>query len=478
MKRPNSAPRYALILAAGKGIRMNSEKAKVLHSLCGKPLVAHVLDKLAELRIERTFVVVGHEAGAVKEALRDYDAEFVLQKKQSGTGHAVMAAAPVLKKLSGSLLVLYGDTPRIESASLLRLLETREREAADEVLLTAFYDDPDGYGRIIRDPDGQAVDIIEEQEATREQRALREVNPGFYCFKIASLLAGLPRLSADNQGGEYYLTDMVRVLCKQGKKVIAIPADRADQTRGINTREELAEAESVLRQAIARKWMLQGVTLLDPASVFIDDSVTIGADTVIYPGVLIEGRSRIGPNCVIGAYSHLKNAVVEEGAVVDHCSVIRNSTVGKNAIVGPFAHLRQNAVISSGARVGNFVEIKNSSLGEGTTAAHLSYLGDAEIGRQVNIGAGTITCNFDGVRKNKTIIKDHAFIGSDSQLVAPVTIHEGAQVGAGSSITEDVPPYSLAIARSRQVNKKGWAKKKRHSAAKARRTSSKKSTRA
>lgn len=459
--RLKSAGPFALILAAGKGTRMKSEAPKVLHPLCGKPLVRHVLEKLAPLGVVKTFVVVGHDAQSVKEALRGHDVEFVHQKRQRGTGHAVMAAEARLRSLSGSLLVLYGDTPLIRSSTLEQLLEARRREDADLVFLTATYQDPQGYGRIIRTRAGQVVDIVEEKEATARQKTLREVNPGFYCFKVSSLLEGLEDLSCDNAAGEYYVTDLPRILRRRKKKVIALPAASSAETRGINTREELAEVESRMRLDIARSWMRKGVTILNPPTVYIDAGASIGPDTVIYPGVLIEGNTHIGSHCTIGSFSHLQEAVLEDGVLIDHCSVVRESRVGKGTHIGPFAHLRRNSVIASGARIGSFVEIKNSRVGDHTKAAHLAYLGDAEIGRDVNIGAGTITCNFDGLRKNKTVIEDGAFIGSDSQLIAPVTVRKGAYVAAGSTITEEVPPESLAIARSRQVTKKRWTRKHR-----------------
>ena len=452
--------RYALILAAGQGTRIKSRKAKVLHPLCGRPLLAHVLDKLTNLNIDRTFVVIGHEAAAIKRALEGYPVEFIVQKRQLGTGHALLTATPHLRNLSGSLLVLCGDTPLISRRTLRRLLKACEEKNADQVLLTSSREDPTGYGRMIRDDRGKIVAIVEEKEATKEQRAIGEINPGFYCFRIPSLLSGLTHLSRSNRSREYYLTDVLHILRTQGKKIVVLKAGSPQEIIGINTRQELAEVELILRSEIIRKWMSRGVTILDPSSVYIDDSVTIASDVVIYPGVVIEGQTRIGRDCVIRSFSHLRNAVLQEGAVIDHCSVVRESSIGRSTTVGPFAHLRQDTLVGSGARIGNFVEIKKSSLAEGTKAAHLTYLGDAQIGQKVNIGAGTITCNYDGFSKNQTVIEDNVFIGGDTQLVAPVTIGKNAYVAAGSSITRDVPSHSLAIARSRQINKIGWSKTK------------------
>ncbi len=453
--------RHALILAAGQGKRFKSKQPKILHTLCGKALIAHTLDELPALGLGQTIVVIGHQAETIERALSPYPVRFVKQKVPLGTGHAVMAARSQLTHLSGGLLVLYGDTPLISSQTLARLLETREREDADLVLLTACYPDPTGYGRIIRDSQGKALDIIEEKEATPQQKKIQEVNVGFTCFRISSLLEALSSLTKAQNSGEYYLTDLLRILREAGKKVITLDAENHQETLGINDRVQLATAESHLRLEIARQCMREGVNLLDPSSVYIDATVTIGVDTVIYPGVIIEGHSRIGPGCTILSYSYLKDVLLEENVLIDHCTVVRESKVGKHARVGPFAHLSRECVIESHVRIGNFVEIKKSHLGKGTKAAHLAYLGDAEIGRQVNIGAGTITCNYDGFQKNKTIIEDQVFVGSNSQLVAPVRIHKGAYIAAGSSIIEDVPAYSLGIARKQQVIKKGWARRRK-----------------
>lgn len=449
--------RSALILAAGKSTRFQSEKAKVLHPLCGKPLIEHILDALKGVGIENTLLVVGHQAESVRRALNQREIQFVHQENQLGTGHAVISAVPQLRKLRGSLLVLYSDTPMLRPQTLRRLCRLREREGAALALLTSDFEDPTGYGRVLRDAEGRVAGIVEEKDASRSQKKIREMNPGVYCFEVASLLEVLPRLGNANRQGEYYVTDLVSLLLKAGKKVEAVAGIPPEETLGINDRVQLASAERRLRFQIAQRWMERGVTILDPRTVLIDESVRIGKDAVLYPGVVLEGECRIGSDCIIYGYCHLKNARIGEGAVVDHCSVIRDSRVGARARVGPFAHLRQGAEVGPSARIGNFVEIKKSRLGEGSKSAHLTYIGDAEIGRDVNIGAGVITCNYDGVKKHRTIIEDEAFVGTDSQLVAPVRIGKGAYVAAGSSITEDVPPGALAIGRGRQVNKEGWA---------------------
>ena len=452
--------RHAVVLAAGKSTRFKSETPKLLHKLCGKLLVCHLLDRLTALDVGRIVVVLGHGSESVREALSDYPVDFALQEQQLGTGHATMCAAPALKGLEGSVLVLYGDTPLISRDTLHRLYETREKEDADEVILTVETSEPEGYGRIVRDGEGKPARIVEEKDTSPEEKLIREINAGFVCFRISTLLEHLPLLSNRNAAGEYYLTDILELLRERGKKVVTVPAVSVLETVGINSREELSRVESVLRAEIAAKWMSEGVTILNPATVYIDPEVTIGADTIIYPGVFIEGKSQIGPRCTIRSGCHLLDAILEGDVVVDQCSVIRRSSVGSGTTVGPFAHLREHSSVGGNARIGNFVEVKKSEIGDGSKAAHLAYLGDATLGKDVNIGAGAITCNYDGVNKNKTVIEDGVFVGSDSQLVAPVTVHRGAYVAAGSTITEDVPPESLAIARGRQVNKEGWVAKK------------------
>lgn len=446
------------MLAAGKSTRFKSSKPKVIHPLCGKPLVSHVLDKLRRLKVDKAFVVIGTDGNRIREELAGYPVEFVVQEQQLGTAHAVMAAHRQLKKLKGSLLITYGDTPLIETKTLRRLIETRERNDADQVLLTAEPANPHGLGRIIRDENGEAVQIVEEKDASPKQKLIPEINAGFNCFKISSLLDAFAGLSRSNAAGEYYLTDVLHILRARGKKVMTVAANSAQEVHGVNTREELAAVETVLRARIARKWMLAGATILSPSSVLIDETVVIAPDTLIYPGVVLEGKTRVGRGCTIFGFCHLKNAVLGEGVTVDHCSVIRNSRVGRGGLVGPFAHLRGEVLVGSGCRIGNFVEIKQSRIGNHTKAAHLSYIGDAEIGNHVNLGAGTITCNYDGANKNKTVVEDQVFVGSDSQLIAPVTVRKGAYIAAGSSVTDDVPEQALAIARQRQINKEGWTR--------------------
>ncbi len=452
--------RWALVLAAGQGTRFKSERAKVLHPLCGKPLAAHLLDRLPELGVRGTLVVVGYQAELVQRELAGRDRQFVLQSPQLGTGHAVSSARALLEGLRGSLLVLYGDVPLVSSQTLRRLFEVLEESDAAAVLLTAQIEDATGYGRILRDAAGQLVDIVEERDATPEQKRIREFNPGLYCFRIESLLPALEQLGNDNDQKEYLLTDVPAILLRRGERVLTVKTDDPEETRGINDRLQLSRVEQDLRRRIADHWMREGVSMLDPDSVLIGAEVSIGPDTVLYPGVILEGDTRIGPGCIIRGYCHLQNARLGERVTVDHGTIIRDSRVEAGTTVGPYAHLRSHALVGPDCRVGNFVEIKKSTLGAGTKSAHLTYLGDAEIGSQVNIGAGVITCNYDGRQKHRTVIQDRVFVGSGCQLIAPLTVHEGAYVAAGSTITEDVPADSLAIARGRQVVKPGWAKKK------------------
>lgn len=454
-------PRHALILAAGKGTRFKSEKPKVLHEVCGKPMITYLLDRLPLLGVDRTFVVVGQGADQVRSALQGYDVEYVTQDKQLGTGHAVKVAIPQIAHLTGSLIVLYGDTPLIGTDALTALFEARESGDADEALLTVELEVPTGYGRIIRDTEGRIVDIIEEKEATPEQKRLKEINPGFVCFKITSLVETIEDLRNENNTGEYYLTDMVKVLRRRNRRVETKLVEAADEILGINSRRELVTAERKLRGDIARRWIEEGVTILDPASVILDATVEFEPDCTVYPGVIIEGRSKIGRGSTIYAHSHLRNAVLGQEVVIDHCSVVRESEVKSHSQIGPFAHLRGGSVVGESNRIGNFVELKATTLETNCKASHLSYLGDTHVGRDVNVGAGTITCNYDGYAKHPTVIEEGAFIGSDCQLVAPVRIGKGSVVAAGSTITADVPPGAMGIARCRQNNKENWAEQRR-----------------
>lgn len=446
-------PRHAVILAAGKGKRFKSEKPKVLHEICGRPMITYLLDRLPDLGVEKVFVVVDPDSRQIRETLADYSAEFVIQDKQMGTGHAIICTADVVKDLQGSLLVLYGDTPFVSTRYLESLFAACEKEGCDEALLTTELDNPKGYGRILRDKSGSPADIIEEKEATQEQKKIREINAGFACFRISSLISHIRNLSNDNRSGEYYLTDMVKILRSAAKKVVTVQVPAADEIFGINDRIQLSAAEMGLQRKITSSLMAGGVTIRNPETVVIHATVRVDADTCIYPGAVLEGSCHIGRGCKIGPNVHLVNAFIGDNTSVVNGSSIKDSRIGSACSIGPFANLRDNTVVGNRVRIGNFVEVKNSRIGDNTIAAHLSYLGDSIIGSNVNIGAGTVTCNFDGETKNPTWIEDNAFIGSNTQLIAPVRIGRGAMVAAGSTITEDVPPGNLAIARCRQENR-------------------------
>jgi bifunctional UDP-N-acetylglucosamine pyrophosphorylase/glucosamine-1-phosphate N-acetyltransferase len=433
----------AVILAAGQGTRMRSRRPKVLHELAGRPLVWFALQAVAPLRASQTVVVVGHGAEAVRAALGG-SALCADQREQLGTGHAVLQAAPLLAGRCAEVLVLYGDSPLLQPSTLEALVAARREHGAAVALLSAVVDDPTGYGRILRQ-DGRVVGILEEREATPAQRAVREINSGVYCFAAAWLwprLAALPRRT----NGEYYLTDLVGVAVAEGQPVVALPAADPLEALGINDRAQLAEAERIIQRRLRLHHMRQGVTLRDPESCYFDVDVRIEPDTVILPGTLLQGQTRVGRDCVIGPHSRLRNAVVGERCVIE-ASVIEDAELADDVHVGPFSRVRGGARIDEGAFLGNFAEVKNSRVGARTHMHHFSYLGDADVGTDVNIGAGTITCNFDSEsrQKNRTIIEDGAALGSDTMLVAPVRVGAGAITGAGAVVTRDVPPYSVAI---------------------------------
>jgi len=452
-----------LILAAGKGTRLKSTLPKVLHRLAGRTLIEHVVDAARPLNSSATCVVVGHEAGQVQTSLSHLTLQFSIQEPQLGTGHAVQIASEFWKPNQGDLLVLSGDVPLISTETLRRLLDQHIGTGASATLLSTKLEDPSGYGRVIRNPAGEVERIVEHKDATDEERRIVEINTGIYCFVIADLAQVIDQLSAKNSQKEYYLTDCVGLLRKRSKRVGAVVCEDPSEVSGVNSRSELAELERVIRQRKLKQLMQDGVTIIDPASTYVEPSVQIGADSVLYPNVFLEKGTVIGAGCQIYPNVRITASTIEDGVVVLDSCLISESHIRARSQVGPFAHLKSHTVIGSQARVGNFVEIKNSRLGDKTKAAHLSYLGDAEIGQDVNVGAGTITCNYDGVSKNKTIIEDGVFVGSDSQLIAPVTVHRGAYIAAGSTIQEDVPEDALAIARSQQVNKEHWAKKRRES---------------
>jgi len=448
----------ALILAAGEGTRMKSETPKVAHRILGVPMIRLVVQAAGAAGCERIVAVTGHKAEAVEALIEDVAC--VRQEEQLGTGHAVMCAREALSPAVGSLVVLSGDTPLMRPETIAGLVALRESGGAAATVLTAVVADPTGYGRVIRDRDGEVAAIVEEKDCTPEQRRVAEINTGTYCFDAAVLFAHLDRLTTTNAQGEYYLTDMIKVFSEEGLTVSAVMTDDPLETLGVNSRVQLAEASAILQSRINRDHMLAGVSMTDPSLVWIGPDVQIGRDVEIEPMTFLMGDTRVGDGAVLGPNTRVTDSVVGEGAVVDS-SVVISAVVGPRATVGPVAYLRPGAVLETGSKAGTCVEIKNSVVGEGSKVPHLSYIGDATIGRDVNVGAGTITCNYDGVHKHPTVIGDGAFIGSDTMLVAPVRIGEGAITGAGSAITRDVPADALAVERSEQRTVEGWASRKR-----------------
>jgi bifunctional UDP-N-acetylglucosamine pyrophosphorylase/glucosamine-1-phosphate N-acetyltransferase len=449
-----------VVLAAGKGTRLKSARAKVLHEVGGRTLVDHVVRACLPLRAREIVVVVGYQAAEVGAAVEPLGARTVLQEPQRGTGHALLVARKAIGR-ARHVLVVPGDAPLLRPETLAALVRAHQESGAAATILSAEVANPAGYGRIVRNDDGSVAAIVEDSAANEEQRAIREINSSTYCFALEPLWPCLAQLKPTNAHRELYLTDAIALLRAREQSVQAVMAADANEILGCNTRADLAAADSILRGRKRDAVMEGGVTIRLPETVLIDPEVTVGADTVIDPGVQLLGRTRIGSGCTIGTGSVLIEAVLEDRVVVKPHSVIRISHLGRGSSVGPFAHLRDGARLEENAHVGNYVEVKKSTLESGAKAMHLSYLGDARIGRETNIGAGTITCNYDGVRKNATIIGRRAFIGSDSALVAPVRIGDGAYVAAGSIITENVPPNALGVARGRQINKLGWATARR-----------------
>ncbi|MFZ5862440.1 MAG: bifunctional UDP-N-acetylglucosamine diphosphorylase/glucosamine-1-phosphate N-acetyltransferase GlmU [Nitrospirota bacterium] len=444
-----------IVMAAGHGKRMKSALPKVLHPVGGRPMVEYPLRAAEALGAARVAVVVGHGGDAVAEFIGNR-ALIARQDPPRGTGDAVRCALARMPEFAGTVVVLSGDTPLVRPETVQRLL-TRHRDAGAAVTLaTMRLDNPAGYGRVLMGAEGRVAGVVEERDATHDQRAIRDVNAGLYALEAEFLRGALDALKPDNAQGEYYLPDVIAPAVERGLAVRGEPVD-PEEVSGVNTRSELAGVESVMRERIRQRWMAEGVTLLDPARIWIDDAVVIGSDTVIAPGAWIEGDTVVGSGCRIGPSSHITHSRLGNGVTVKDGCVIDEAVIEDHATIGPFAHLRPGTVLRRDARVGNFVELKMADLGPGSKANHLSYLGDAVIGAGVNIGAGTITCNYDGVKKSRTVIENNVFIGSDSQLVAPVTVGKGAIVAAGTTVTQDVPPDALVIGRVRQLVKKGWA---------------------
>ena len=439
---------------------MRSRTIKLLHPVAGRPMIALALDAVQALSPSRVITVVGFQADKVREALHGYRTAFVLQKEQRGTGHAVLQAAREIGSSSrATLLIVNGDVPLLRPATLRGLLAGHRRSGAALTVLTTELDDPSGYGRIVRDAHSGVTRIVEHRDARADERQIREINCGIYCAQASTLLATLKRIRPNNTQGEYYLTDAVERLIRGKAKVQAVCHPDSDEVLGVNTRQELARATAAIYARKAAEVQTRGATLLDAGRTWIDPAARIGRDCTLYPDVIIEGPTVLGEGTVVFPGSRLQNCKVGREAVIKDHSVLVDSKVGDRAQVGPFAHLRPGSVLGPDSKVGNFVELKKTKLGPGSKAPHLTYLGDASIGAACNIGAGTITCNYDGSDKHRTTLARDVFIGSNTQLVAPVTVHEGAYVAAGSTVTEDVPPGALAIARSRQQNIRGWVRR-------------------
>ena len=457
------------IMAAGKGTRLKSRHPKVLHEVGGKPLLAHVIAAATKVAPAKdVYAIVGHEADRVREAVAQTGVNFVLQEPQRGTGHALMVAKSALSAYD-QVIVLSGDAPLIRAETITQLKDFHLSRGAAMTLLAALLQNPTGYGRVIRKgaKSDEARAIVEEKSATAAQKKINEINSGFYAFAVPALYRYIDQLKTDNPHAEFYLTDMAAVLRKAKERVLVTSAEDADEILGGNTRAELADIDQKLRLAKCRQLMAEGVTIFYPQSCVIDSDVEIGSDTVIEPFVQLLGNTQIGQDCRIRSYSVIRSTAIGDGVVIQPGCVIDDAKIKAGATLGPYSRLRPGSEICEGAHVGNFVELKKTRLGRGSKVGHLSYLGDSEIGEKVNVGAGTITCNYDGVHKHQTVIEDGVFVGSDATLVAPVRLGKGAYVGAASCITEDVPADALAVGRARQIVKENWVKERRTRAEKA-----------
>lgn len=449
----------SVILAAGMGTRMKSKMPKVLHKVCGKPLSKWVIDASKAAGADKVCAVVGHKAETVKEVLGDV-CEFALQAEQKGTGHAVMQAIDVIKNSKGEVVILNGDTPLITAETINKAIEYHKNNGNQATVITAILDDATGYGRIVRDNDGSVLKIVEQKDASEEEKKINEVNSGMYVFDAQSLVYALDKITPNNAQGEYYLTDTLEILLSAGKKIGGYAISDNDEIRGINDRVQLNEAEKIMQKRINEYHMRNGVTMRNPESVYIEDGVEIGNDTEICQNVTIKSGTKIGSDCVIGSGSMLDRAVIHDGVDV-LSSVILESEVDEGTHVGPFAYIRPNCHVGKEVKVGDFVELKNSNIDDGTKISHLTYIGDSDVGKRVNFGCGTVTCKYDGKKKYRTTIGDDCFVGCNTNFVSPINVGDGVYIAAGSTITEDIPENSLSIARARQVNKEGWKDKRK-----------------
>jgi bifunctional UDP-N-acetylglucosamine pyrophosphorylase / glucosamine-1-phosphate N-acetyltransferase len=452
-----------IILAAGKGTRMKSELVKVLHPILGLPMLSYPIElSLKGIKAEKTIVVVGHQADRIQGMFKNFKIDIALQKKQLGTGHAVLQAIPFLQSFSGTVLILCGDVPLVEWETLRSFIDTYKENGSTLSVLTAVVEEPFGYGRILRNSEGWLEKIVEEKDASEKERMIREINTGIFCVKAPFLMEGLREIGKENAQGEYYLTDLVEVAKKRGLRCSAhIVADPVE-VMGINTRVDLAIANEVLRQKKLKDLMLSGVTVVDPKTTYVDRTVEVGKDSILYPNCHLQGKTKIGERCIIEPNSKISDSLIGDDVTIRANSVITESKIEEGASIGPFAHLRPLSEVKTKAKIGNFVEVKKSVIGKGSKANHLSYIGDSLLGEDVNIGAGTITCNYDGFEKHQTIIGNRVFVGSNVELVAPVKVGNDSSIGAGTTVTKDVPEGALAISRVKQKNIKRWNKKIEH----------------
>jgi bifunctional UDP-N-acetylglucosamine pyrophosphorylase/glucosamine-1-phosphate N-acetyltransferase len=449
-----------IILAAGKGTRMKSDLVKVLHPLLGVPMLSYPVElSLNDIKAEKTIVVVGHQADKIKEKFKDPRIHFVLQEEQLGTGHAVLQALPFLQSFSGTVLILCGDVPMVKMETLRSFIDTFWRNESKLAVLTAVVENPSGYGRIIRGSTGWLEKIVEEKDCSEEEKLIPEINTGIFCIKAPFLIEGLKEIGQENAQGEYYLTDLVEIGRKRGMRCSAHMVADPTEVMGINTRADLAVANEALRREKVMDLMLSGVTIIDPKTAYVDRTVEIGKDTIVHPNCVLQGKTKIGERCVIESNVRIVDSLIGNEVLVRTNSVISESKIDDGASIGPFAHLRPLTEIKSKAKIGNFVEVKKSVIGKGTKANHLTYIGDSLVGEEVNVGAGTIVCNYDGFEKHQTIIGDRVFVGSNVELVAPVKVGSRSSIGAGTTVTKDVPEGALAISRVKQKNIKGWSKK-------------------